>query len=81
MPPPEKLKPKLLTPEKLKQKLLTPSQMRKETDEWMDRGNTICPFHHSLNGRGSKNINVSENTLATTVNKFIVNELVQLTML
>ena len=22
------------------------------TDRWMDRGNTLCPFHHSSNGRG-----------------------------
>ena len=29
----------------------------------------------------SKNINVLENTLATTVNEFVINELVKLTML
>ena len=37
-------------PEKLKRKLLI--QMPTETDGWT--GNTICPFHHSLNGRGMK---------------------------
>ena len=25
-------------------------------DGWMDRGNTICPFHHSLNGEGIKKV-------------------------
>ena len=50
MPPSENLKPKLLTPEKLKSKLLTHSGMQTDTD----RGNTICPFHHSWNGGGIK---------------------------
>ena len=42
-------------PEKLKCKLqivpMTDYQMWTEMDRWMDKGNTICPFHHSLNGR------------------------------
>ena len=25
-----------------------------EMDGWTDRGKTICPFHHSSNGRGIK---------------------------
>ena len=41
MPPPEKLKRKLLT---------------QDGDGWTDRGNTICPFHHSSNGGGIKEI-------------------------
>ena len=45
--------------EKLKRKLLTPSWMRTETDRWMDRGNSICPFHHSSNGRGIKKSTLS----------------------
>ena len=36
-------------PEKLKCKLLTPDAEGSETD----RGNTICPFHHSSNGGGA----------------------------
>ena len=36
--------------EKLKHKLLTPARTRTETD----RGNTICPFHYSLDGGGIK---------------------------
>ena len=36
-------------PEKLKCKLLTPEA---DGDGWMDRGDTICPFHHSSNGGG-----------------------------
>ena len=52
MPPPEKRKRKLLTPEKLKCKLLTPSPTQRQMD---GQGNTICPFHHSLNGRSIKN--------------------------
>ena len=48
MPPHEKCKCKLLRTEKLKCKLLAPPWT------WMDRGNTICPFHHSSNGRGIK---------------------------
>ena len=51
MPPLEKLKCKLLMSEKLKSKLLS-SQTLTETDRRMDRDNTICLFHHSLNGRG-----------------------------
>ena len=52
MPPSEKLKHKLKMPEKLKRKLLTPSQTRAETD----RGNSICPFHHSSNGGPIKSL-------------------------
>ena len=37
----------MLPSEKLK--LLTPNA---DGDRLMDTGNTICPFHHSLNGRG-----------------------------
>ena len=35
-------------PEKLKRKLLTPDA--DGDDGQMDRGDTICPFHHSSNG-------------------------------
>ena len=54
MSPPQKHKRKLLKPEKVKRKLLTPSRMQTETDGQTDRGNTICPFHHSSKGGGIK---------------------------
>ena len=38
-------------PEKLRRKLLTPNA---DGDGRTDRGNTICPFHHSLNSGGIK---------------------------
>ena len=38
-------------PRKLKCKLLMPSRMKMKTDGRMDKGNTVCSFHHSLNGR------------------------------
>ena len=62
MPPPKKLKPKLLTPEKLKHKLLMQSQSEgdRQMNRWKDWGNTICPFHHSLNVEGIKNLTGTE---------------------
>ena len=45
----------MLPPEKFKCKLLTPSRMQMAKDiQWMDKCNTICPFHHSSNGEGIK---------------------------
>ena len=43
MPPPEKLKRKLLTPD---------ADGDGRTDRQTDIGNTICLFHHSSNGGG-----------------------------
>ena len=62
MPLPKKLKHKLLIPEKLKRKLLASSQMWRKTDGWTDRGNSICPFHHSLNGGGIKTTQANQQT-------------------
>ena len=56
MPPPEKLKCKLLTHEKLKCKLLMPEKLKlkiantiSDADGAGWKGNTICPFHNSSN--------------------------------
>ena len=38
-------------PEKLKHKLLMPDA---DGEGRTDRGNTTCPFHHSLHGGGKK---------------------------
>ena len=42
------------SPDKLKRILLTPSRTGTKTSGRTDRGNTICPFHHSSNSGGIK---------------------------
>ena len=42
---------------------------------------SFCIANASSHFFAAKNINVFENTLATTVNEFVINELVRLTML
>ena len=50
MSPTEKLKYKLLKPEKLVK--IANAISDADGDGRMDRGYTICPFHHSSNGGG-----------------------------
>ena len=39
-------------PEKLQ--IANAGHRLRRNDRWTDRGNTTCPFHHSLNGGGIK---------------------------